>query len=259
MKTQDLFKLDNKVAIVTGGSMGIGKDMCIGLAEMGATVVVASRKLDLCEQTVNEIKQFGGKAIAVRCDVANPADCEALVAKTIEELGTVDILVNDAGYTWGAPAENFPLDKFEQIFRVNVTGSFVLAAAVARHMIERKKPGRIINVSSLVAAKGCFPESQNAVAYCASKGAVSSMTRDLAVKWARHGITVNAIAPGFFVTHMTEYIVKAGFADAVYATIPLGRAGSTEDIKGLVIFLASEASSFITGQIIGIDGGAAAL
>ncbi len=255
MKTADLFRLDGKVAIVTGGSAGLGKQMAEALAEMGANVVIAARKVDRCEETARQIRELGVKTLAVRCDVGEPEDCYNLISRTVEEYGTIDILVNNAGTTWGAPAVSHPLDKIVKVVNVNLIGTILLAQGAARVMMEQNKGGRIINISSISALRGSPPEAQDTIGYSSSKGAVISLTRDLAVKWARYGINVNAIAPGWFLTHMTEGILAEERAGAYAAVIPMNRFGRDYDLKGMIVYLASDASSYMTGQVLAVDGG----
>lgn len=255
MKTGDMFRLDGRVAIVTGGSVGLGQQMATALAEMGANVVVAARKVERCEEMARQLRELGVKAMAIRCDVGETEDCTNLISRTIQEFGTIDILVNNAGMTWGAPAINHPLEKLERVMKVNLIGSLLLAQGAARVMIDQKKRGKIINIASVSALKGSRPEAQDAIGYSASKGAIVSMTRDLAVKWARYDINVNAIAPGWFLTHMTEGVLSAGKAEEYTAAIPLNRFGSDSDLKGMIVYLASDASNYMTGQVLSVDGG----
>ena len=254
MPVLDLFRLDGRTAIVTGGGRGLGEYMAKGLAEAGASVVLCSRKLDALEEVREEIERAGGRALAVPCDVSDPEDVERAVAAAVEAYGAVDILVNNSGATWGAPAEDMPTEKFDQVMAVNVRGVFLMSQAVGRRMIERGEGGRIINVASVAAYKGGRPGVMQTVGYTASKGAVVSMTRDLAGSWSNHGITVNAIAPGWFPTKMSRGILeKAG--EQILASIPLRRYGGPEDIAGVALFLASDASAYMTGQTILVDGG----
>lgn len=250
MKVADLFRLDGKVAIVTGGSLGLGHQMAMALAEQGANVVVAARKLDRCEEVAAEFRAMGVKSIAVKCDVANTDDCNNLIAETVKEFGTVDIMVNNAGLSWGYPTLEYPIDKFEYMFKINSIGTYSCAAAAARVMIDQKKPGKIINLASIGAIQGS--PSLEAIGYGASKAAVVSITKELAIKMAKHKINVNAILPGWFVTHMTDKYLKIGGSNAA---IPLSRYGGDEDLKGAVVYLASSASNYMTGQLMIIDGG----
>jgi NAD(P)-dependent dehydrogenase (short-subunit alcohol dehydrogenase family) len=260
MRAKDLFSLKNKVALVTGGGRGIGKFIATGLAEAGANVVIASRKFDTLQKTAGEIEKLGVKCLPVKCDVGVKEDIHNLVSATMKEFGTVDILVNNAGVTWGAPTLEFPLDKWEKIFDVNVKGVWIITQEVARIMKE-KGGGKIINVSSIMGFRGSPEEAHPAVPYNSSKAAINLLTMNLAVKLARYKIYVNAIAPGFFHTDMMGYLDKPEFQpmkDAIISTIPLLKIGDEDDVKGLAVFLASRASDYITGVIIPVDGGSLA-
>jgi gluconate 5-dehydrogenase len=251
----DLFRLDGKTAIVTGGGRGLGQYMAEALSDAGANVVLCSRKKEALEEVKAEIEGRGGKALALRCDVTNPEDVEKVVAETEEAFGAIDILVNNSGATWGAPAEEMPLEKFDLVVRVNVRGTFLMSQTVGRRMIERGEGGRIINISSVAGLVGGDPDYMQTIGYNSSKGAVISMTRDLATSWARHGINVNAIAPGWFPTKMSGGLIEQ-FEDRMLEGIPMHRFGNPEDIQGVVLFLASPAANYVTGQTIVVDGGA---
>jgi gluconate 5-dehydrogenase len=192
----------------------------------------------------------------MRCDVRAEADVAAVVERTRDELGAVDVLVNNAGTSWGAPAEDYPLEGWQKVIDVNLTGLFRFSQLAARVMIARGG-GKIVNIASVAAFGGAPPELMDAVAYTASKGAVVSLTRDLAVKWARHGITVNAIAPGWFPTEMSRVLLER-HGETFMQRIPLGRFGAPDDLKGTIVFLAGPASDFVTGQTLVVDGGQSA-
>lgn len=255
MNTLDLFRLDGKTAIVTGGGRGLGQYMAEALAEAGAQVVLCSRKVDACEEVRREIEGRGGKALALACDITRQEDVARVVAAAQSTFGGVDILVNNSGATWGAPAETMPLEKFTQVMDVNVTGTFMMSQAVARSLIDRRTGGAIINVASIAGLQGGHPDYIQTVGYSTSKGAVINMTRDLATSWARYGIRVNAIAPGWFPTKMSRALLER-YRDPFLAQIPLGRFGAPEDVKGVVLFLASPAAAYVTGQVVVVDGGA---
>ena len=204
----ELFDLSGKVAIVTGGATGIGRQMADGLAEMGADLVLCARKPDRCEQAAEELRALGVRALGLRCDVRDPAEVQAVVDRTRAELGRIDILVNNAGTSWGAPAEDHPLEGWQKVIDVNLTGVFLFSQAAGRVMIEQGG-GKIVNIASVAAFGGAPPELMNAVAYNASKGGVVAFTRDLATKWAQHGINVNAIAPGWFPSDMNKVLLEA--------------------------------------------------
>jgi len=257
MHINDLFNLKNKVAIVTGGGRGIGKFIATGLAEAGADIIIASRKIENLEKTAGEIRKLGVKCLPVKCDMGNKEDIHALVAATMKEFGTIDILVNNAGLTWGAPTLDFPLDKWEKIFDVNVKGVWILTQETAKIMKE-KGGGKIINISSVMGFRGSIEEAHPAVPYNSSKAAINLLTMNLAIKLARYKIYVNAMAPGFFHTDMMGYLDKPEakpFRDAMVMTIPIPKMGEEDDIKGLAVFLASKASDYVTGAIIPVDGG----
>lgn len=253
MHVKEMFDLTGKTAIVTGGSIGLGQQMAIGLAEAGANLVIAARKVERCEELCQELRGMGVKAIAVACDVAKAEDCQRLVDEAVKEFGTVDILVNNAGYSWAADALDFPLDKWDEILKINLTGVYVLSAAAAKVMKQQGR-GKIINITSVAGFGGTTPEAQNTIAYNASKGAINTLTKDLAVKWARHGVYVNAIAPGFFPTHMSSKLLEKN-KHLVLPLVPLQRLGNDDDLKGAVVFLSSAASDYVTGHCIMVEGG----
>jgi gluconate 5-dehydrogenase len=258
MKTFDLFKLDGKVALVTGGGRGIGKFIATGLAEAGADVVITSRKMKNLEATASLLeKETGARVMPIACDVGKEEEVEKMVRAVVERFGRIDILVNNAGATWGAPTLDFPLDRWDQLFNVNVRGVWVLTQKVARVMREQGG-GNIINISSVMGFRGSEELAHPAVPYNSTKAAVNVLTMNLAVKLAPYKIRVNAIAPGFFRTDMMAYIEKPEFkaaAEMVLQDIPLRRIGDEDDIKGLAVFLASDASAYMTGHIIINDGG----
>ncbi len=257
MNTLDLFRLDGKTAIVTGGGRGLGRYMAEALSDAGANLVLCSRKLEPLGEVRDEIEARGGEALALSCDVTEQEDVEKIVSAAMETFGSVDILVNNSGATWGAPPTEMPSEQFDRVLAVNVRGTFLMSRAVGRRMIERGSGGTIVNVASIAALVGGHPDYMQTVGYNSSKGAVISMTRDLATSWAAHNITVNAIAPGWFPTRMSGGLI-AKFEERMLEDIPLGRFGNPEDLKGVVVFLASPAAAYITGQTIVVDGGATA-
>ncbi|MDN4593434.1 SDR family oxidoreductase [Polycladomyces subterraneus] len=254
MNSLDLFRLEGKTAIVTGGGRGLGQHMAEGLAEAGAKVVLCSRNLEACQEVKEAIEAKGGEALALACDVTNPDEVERVVATTEEAFGSVDIVVNNSGTTWGAPPEEMPVDRFERVMDVNVKGTFLMTQAAGRRMIQRGTGGRIINIASVAGLVGGHPEYMQTVGYNASKGAVITMTKDLAVNWARHNIQVNAIAPGWFPSKMSRPLLDR-HGERMLSHIPMARFGKPEDLKGVVVFLASPAAAYITGQVIVVDGG----
>jgi NAD(P)-dependent dehydrogenase (short-subunit alcohol dehydrogenase family) len=257
MNTLDLFRLDGKTAIVTGGGRGLGRYMAEALSDAGANLVLCSRKLEPLEEVRQEIEACGGEALALSCDVTDQEGVEKVVSATQETFGSIDVLVNNSGATWGAPPTEMPSEQFDRVLAVNVRGTFLMSRAAGRRMIERGSGGTIVNVASIAALVGGHPDYMQTVGYNSSKGAVISMTRDLATSWARHHITVNAIAPGWFPTRMSGGLIEK-FEERMLEDIPLGRFGNPEDLKGVVVFLASPAAAYITGQTIVVDGGATA-
>ena len=250
---KDLFDLSGRVALVTGGSRGLGKEMAEGLAEAGAKVMLLARREQWLTPALDEFRARGFPCDGMISDVSKPEDAEAAVKRTVENLGGLDILVNNAGVSWGARAEEMTLDKWQMVVDINLTGAFLFAQAAGRVMI-RNGYGRIINIASVNGMQGGLPmrDIHNA-GYVASKGGLIALTRELAAKWGPHGIRVNAIAPGYFPSRMTEKIWDQ--AQAFAKTIPLGRGGGEDELKGVAVFLASDASNYITGQTIVVDGG----
>jgi NAD(P)-dependent dehydrogenase (short-subunit alcohol dehydrogenase family) len=242
---------------VTGGGAGLGRVFADALAEAGANVVVCGRKVERCEQVAEEIAQAHGvRAIGLRCDVRNTAEIEAVVERTVTELGSIDVLVNNAGTSWGAPVAEYPLEGWQKVIDVNLTGLFTFTQLAGRTMIAQGR-GKIINIASVAAFKGAPAELMDAVAYNASKGGVVAFTRDVAVKWAGHGISVNAIAPGWFPTEMSQQLLERS-GSVFLKRIPVGRFGAPDDLRGTIVFLAGPASDFITGQTLIVDGGQSA-
>jgi len=258
MKTADLFRLDGKVALVTGGGRGIGKFIAAGLAEAGASLVIASRKMKNLEAAAAEIRQAcGAEVLPVACDVAKEEDIDGLVKAALERFGRIDILVNNAGATWGAPTLKFPLERWDQMFSINVRGVWILSQKVAGVM-KAQGGGNIINISSIMGFRGSDESLHPAVPYNSTKAAINALTMNLAVKLAPFKIRVNAIAPGFFRTDMMSYIETPDFKesyDKAMELVPMRRFGDTDDMKGVAVFLASEASAYMTGHVLVNDGG----
>jgi gluconate 5-dehydrogenase len=259
VNVRDLFDLSGRAALVTGGGRGIGRAIAEGLAEAGAHVFLASRKRAACEAAAAEIEARGGRATALACDLTKPESLDVLVAEVLAATPRLHVLVNNAGFAWAAPFYDFPLEGWDRTFGVNVRGVFWLSRQVARHMREAGG-GSIVNVSSLSAFFGASDAEQPVVAYMASKGAVEALTRAMAVKLAPDRIRVNAIAPGPFDTDMLDHIRKDPAALARHnMQVPLGRPGTRDDIKGVAVFLASDAASFVTGATLRVDGGISAV
>lgn len=231
--------------------------MAEALSDAGAKVVLCSRKKEACDEVKDEIRGRGGEAISLACDVSDPESVRAVVDAAESEFGGVDILVNNSGATWGAPPEEMPLERFDQVVNVNLRGTFIMAQAVGKRMIERGTGGNIINIASVAGLSGGRPPYMQTIGYNSTKGAVISMTRDLATSWAQYGINVNAIAPGWFPTKMSGGLIER-FEDEMLRDIPLHRFGSPEELKGVAVFLASDAAAYMTGQTVTVDGGATA-
>ncbi len=247
----EMFQLNGKVAIVTGGSRGFGKAIAIGLAEAGADVVVASRTQGDLDLVAGEIRAKGRKALAVATDMLDRSSIENLAAKTIEAFGKVDILVNNAGQGWNMPFLKLSEAQWDQILDVNLKGYFLCTQIIGQHMFKAKS-GRVINMSS---AMGSYP-LPFLTPYAASKGAINAMTKCLAQEWATRGITVNAIAPSYFATDINKNAMEdKNISQLIMSKTPVNRWGQVEELVGLVVYLASDASSFMTGAIIPLDGG----
>ena len=249
--TMDEFRLDGRSAVVTGAGRGLGRAMALGLARAGADLALAARNAEQIEAVGEEVRSLGSEALAVPTDVTQPAEQKALVAAARERFGHIDILVNNAGTQSRAPAEEFPVEEWRRVMEVNLTAAFQLTQRVGRVMIEQKR-GSIINVGSLVSVIG-MPRIP---AYAAAKAGLESVTRCLAVEWAKHNIRVNAIEPGYFRTDMTKGLdTDPDRGPKIKTRIPLQRWGEPEDLQGVVVFLASDASAYITGVSIPVDGG----
>jgi len=255
MHVTQLFDLAGKTALVTGGGRGIGRHLAIGLAEAGADVAVASRKLANCQAAARAIETLGRRGIAVQADLARADDIAALAEQVIGEFGRLDILVNNAGVIWGAPTLEYPIEGWDKVFGVNVRGLWLLSQRVARHMAEAGG-GCIVHVSSVSGYRGAEEEAEPAIAYSASKGAVRALTKDMAVKLAPQGIRVNAIAPGPFDTDMMDHVRNdEAKLHEFLKQVPMRRPGGEDDIKGAMVFLASEAARYVTGHTLVVDGG----
>jgi gluconate 5-dehydrogenase len=259
VQVRQLFDLTGRSALVTGGGRGIGRHVAVGLAEAGARVFVASRKRAACEEVAESIRRSGGNADALEADVAEPADCERLVREVIAASGRLDVLVNNAARVWAAPTLEYPLEGWDRVFALNVRGLFVLTQRAAREMAARGG-GSVIQVGSISAWRAAPDADQPVVAYNASKGAVASLTIDLAVKLAPLGVRVNCLAPGPFDTQMMDHIRLDPERMRRYLEhVPLGRIGGEDDVKAAAVFLASDASRFVTGQTLVVDGGVSAV
>jgi NAD(P)-dependent dehydrogenase (short-subunit alcohol dehydrogenase family) len=252
MNIKKLLDLSGRVAIITGGSTGLGRQMAEGLAEMGANVVLCARKKERCEHAAEELKQLGVKTLALVCDVKKPEDVQAVVNTTVSQFGRIDILINNAGTSWGAPVEEMKLEQWNKVIETNLTGTFLFSQAAGKVMVPQRR-GKILNIASVAGLRGAPPEFQ-AIGYHASKGGVIAFTKDLACKWGIHNIQVNAIAPGWFPTNMSQVIIERN-KEAFLSKIPLQRFGNEHDLKGAAVFLASDASDYVTGHVLVVDGG----
>ena len=250
----DLFDLTGKVALITGGGTGIGRQMAEGLAEAGADLVLCGRDGERCQTTAAEIAEAAGvRAIGVACDTRDQIAIQATVDRAVAEFGHLDVLVNNAGTTWAASPEETSLEGWQKVIDVNLTGAFLFAQAAGRVMLEQGH-GKIVNIASVMATRGAPSDYIDAIAYNASKGGLVTFTKDLACKWGPRGINVNAIAPGWFPSTMSDkaFAVRG---EMLRQKIPLGRFGSSDDLKGAIVFLCSAASDFVAGHVLAVDGG----
>ena len=248
----ELFDLTGRVAIVTGGSRGLGEEMAEGLAEAGASLMICARREQWLGPTIDNFRARGFKIAGMICDVATPAEVQAVVDKTIEIYGKVDILINNAGISWAAEPEAMPLDKWQKVIETNLTGTFLFSQAAGREMLKNKS-GSIINIASIAGMTGSVSTS-HWIGYAASKAGIVGMTRELAATWGRSNIRVNAIAPGYFHSRLADpAIVQA--EPQIKATNPIPRVGDAGELKGVAVFLASDAAAYVTGQTIIVDGG----
>jgi NAD(P)-dependent dehydrogenase (short-subunit alcohol dehydrogenase family) len=249
---EKLFDLRGRVAIVTGGSRGLGAEFAEGLAEAGASVMLCARRDEWLVPGVESLRGRGFAVHAMRCDVSNIEQVQAVIDTTVERFGQIDILVNNAGISWGERPETMTLAQWQKVIDTNLTGAFLFSQAAGREMLKRQY-GRIINIASIAGLQGNVNGPYYA-GYAASKAGLMGLTRELAASWGRHGIRVNAIAPGFFPSRLSEASIKL-VEDGVKKTTPLGRVGQPGELKGVAVFLASDASNYITGQTIVVDGG----
>jgi NAD(P)-dependent dehydrogenase (short-subunit alcohol dehydrogenase family) len=255
---QQLFDLTGQVALVTGGSRGLGLQMAHALGEAGAKIMLSSRKAADLEQAAAELQAAGIDARWIAADCGKEEDIRRLAAETIERMGPIDILVNNAGATWGAPAEEHPIEAWDKVMNLNVRGYFILSQEVAKRCMIPRGKGRILNVASIAGLAG-NPSEMKTIAYNTSKGAVVNFTRALAGEWGEHGITVNTICPGFFPSKMTYGLLEKLGSDKMAAGAPLRRLGDDEDLKGLAVLWASDAGKHITGQWMAVDGGVSSI
>jgi NAD(P)-dependent dehydrogenase (short-subunit alcohol dehydrogenase family) len=246
----DSFSLDGKVAIVTGASSGLGVAFATGLADAGADIAICARRAERLEETRQQVEATGRRCLALRADVANPDDCNQVVEETVDQLGKVDVLINNAGVGAAVPATREAPDDFRRVIDINLNGSYFMAQACGRAM--RDGGGSIVNIGSVLGSTTAFlPQA----AYASSKAAIIGLTRDLAQQWTgRKGIRVNALAPGFFESEMTDQYPD-GYLEQMMFRVPAGRKGEARELVAAAVFLASDASSYITGVLLPVDGG----
>lgn len=258
MSVKKLMDLTGKVALVTGGSRGLGLQIAEALGEMGASVAITARKEDELAQARAHLERQHVRCYTFACDLGRQDAIDPLVDAVMRNYQRIDILVNNAGATWGAPAEEHPIDAWLKLVNLNLTGTFLLTQQVGKRSMIPNRYGRIVNVASIAGLRGNPVGTLKTVAYNTTKGGLVNFTRALAAEWGEYGITVNAIAPGFFPSKMTQASLAA-IEPAVIARTPLHRIGDEEDLKGLAVLLASDASRHITGQVVAVDGGATAV
>jgi len=254
MSLKQLLDLSGKVALVTGGSRGLGLQMAEALGEMGARVAITARKPAELDLAAKHLAAKGVEVLTVPVDLGRRENIPATLDPVLARFGTVDILVNNAGTTWGAPAEDYPAEAWDKVMRLNIDAMFFLSQLVARRCMIPRRSGKIVNVASVAGLSG-NPPGMSTIAYNASKGAAVNLTRALAVEWGKYDINVNAICPGFFPSKMTHGLLDV-IGKTVIESTPLGRLGGDEDLKGAVVFLSSDASRHVTGQYLVVDGGA---
>jgi gluconate 5-dehydrogenase len=251
---QQLFDLQGKTALVTGGSRGLGLQIAFALGEAGARIMLSSRKAADLEEATADLQAAGIDARWIAADCAREEEIRKLAGQTMERMGDIDILVNNAGAAWGAPAEDHPVEAWDKVMNLNIRGYFLLSQAVAKGSMIPRQRGRIVNIAS-IAGLGGNPPGMNTLAYNTSKGAVITFTQALAAEWGKYGINVNAICPGFFPSKMTQGTLDRIGVDKLAANAPLRRLGDDEDLKGTALLFASDAGKHITGQWLAVDGG----
>ena len=258
MSLKSLMDLSGRKAVITGGSRGLGLQIAEALGELGAEVLLTARKEDELAHAVEHLAKLGVRASMIPADQSRPEAVAAFVDAALERLGHVDILVNNSGATWGAPAEDHPLEAWMKLVNLNLTGVFLLTQAIGKRSMIPRRFGKVITVASIAGLRGNPPDVLQTIAYNTTKGGLVNFTRALAAEWGRYNINVNALAPGFFPSKMTRGVLSE-LQDRVLTTIPLGRIGGAEDLKGAAALFATEAGRHITGQILAVDGGVTAM
>lgn len=258
MTVKQLFDLTGRKAIITGGSRGLGLQMAQALGEMGAEVLLVARKQVELDSAVASLLNQGIKASSISCDLGNADAIRAFTKEALVRLGHCDILINNAGATWGAPAEDHPFEAWQKVINLNISGIFLLTQEIAKASMIPRKYGRILNLASIAGIRGHLPGTMETIAYCTSKGGLINFTRALAGEWGKFGITVNALAPGVFPSKMSQGLIEELKVSSL-TNVPLRRLGDDEDLKGATVLLCSDAGKYITGQILAVDGGATAV
>jgi len=258
MSVRKLFELKGRVALITGGSRGLGLQMAEALGEIGAKVVITARKQNELDEAQRQLEANGVEVMTIACDMQDLKAAQALPGQVLARWKRIDVLVNNAGTTWGAPAEEHPLEAWNKVLTLNLSAVFALTQAVGNQAMIPARYGRIVNIASIAGLQGTDPRFMRTIAYNTSKAGVVNFTRSLAAEWAQYSITVNAIAPGVFPSKMSQGMI--GKAEQVILDLtPLKRLGGAEDLKGTAVLLASDASAYITGQTIAVDGGMSAI
>ena len=259
MADNNLFDLTGRTALITGGSRGLGLQMAEALGSQGAKLLLSARKSDELQQAKTHLEKRGIEVDWFAADGARDTDITLLADAALEKLGHVDILINNAGASWGAPAEDYPVEAWDKVFNLNMRGLFLLTQQIGKRSMTPRQYGRILNIASIAGLRGNPPGAMQTIAYNTSKGALVNFTRALAGEWGRHGITVNALAPGFFPSKMSNVLIKTLGEEVLIGNSPLQRLGDDEDLKGATLLFASNAGKHITGQILAVDGGYSAV
>ena len=259
MADNNLFDLTGRTALITGGSRGLGLQMAEALGSQGAKLLLSARKSDELQQAKTHLEKRGIEVDWFAADGARDTDITLLADAALEKLGHVDILINNAGASWGAPAEDYPVEAWDKVFNLNMRGLFLLTQQIGKRSMIPRQYGRILNIASIAGLRGNPPGAMQTIAYNTSKGALVNFTRTLAGEWGSHGITVNALAPGFFPSKMSSALIKTLGEDVLIGNSPLQRLGDDEDLKGATLLFASDAGKHITGQILAVDGGYSAV